>query len=187
MKFTIYQVKRDLTRDFGFMGLKERKEVLKTEEINLGLYDKVYEGDTNKMGFGDSNSPEDFILSRLWRIFNIEHPKGYNERSMSVSDIVEFKGKFFYCDSLGWAEVKPTTIRDQVNIGYDVKYREEDGEICSGYIHNFDFAKRPNTIEVCVTLPDGQEVLADLVPLDSIIEIKKPEGAEFAYLDEVNQ
>ena len=45
----------------------------------------------------------------LFRIFNIEHPKNYAGRSMSVSDIVVFKfnnnTRYFYCDNYGFTEL----------------------------------------------------------------------------------
>lgn len=180
MKFTIYQVTKENTRNFGFMDLDQRKSVLKTTEIKMDLYDRVWEGEIEA-------SSEMAALNQLFTKFNIDHPAEYKGRSMSVSDLVLFPetGVWYYCDSFGWEKVKPTFKQEQCQIGYNVTYREEDGELYSGYIHNTAFDKRPNTIEVVIDTKGG-EVLADLVPLDSIIELTKPEGAEFAYLDEAN-
>lgn len=74
--------------------------------------------------------------------------------------------------------------REDIKIGYDIKVRDDCGTIYSGYVHNFDFEKRPHTIWAVIFLKDGTEVLADLISLDSIVEIKKPEGEEFSYLEE---
>lgn len=101
MEYKIWQVKQGMTRDFGFMTLKERKEVLKTEEINLAVYAMVYAGEL-------SETDTTQALNDMFRIFNVRQPRDFKGRSLSVSDIVEIKGKFYYCDSADWKEVNPT-------------------------------------------------------------------------------
>ena len=46
-------------------------------------------------------------LEKLFVIFNINRPKEFCGRSMSVSDVVMLDGKCYYCDSWGWSECQP--------------------------------------------------------------------------------
>ena len=45
-------------------------------------------------------------LEELFKIFNIKRAKDFEGRSMSISDIVEVDGKNYYCDDIGWKELK---------------------------------------------------------------------------------
>ena len=45
-------------------------------------------------------------LEELFEIFNVRRPKDFERRSMSISDIVEIDGKNYYCDFVGWEELK---------------------------------------------------------------------------------
>ena len=92
----LYQmVACDDNRNYIFEGL----DVLQQEtggKIPTDLYELVYEGEL------DVKDPEE-----VFTIFNTVYVDGYKGRSMSVSDIVEFKYSdtqdfFFYCDSLGF-------------------------------------------------------------------------------------
>lgn len=42
----------------------------------------------------------------LFEIFNIRHPEGYHDRSLSVGDIVIIGEVAWACESLGWRQVK---------------------------------------------------------------------------------
>lgn len=60
------------------------------------IYRTVWEGEVN------TNDIED-----IYRIFNIELPKDYKARSMSLSDIVEkADGTCWFCDSFGFKQLK---------------------------------------------------------------------------------
>ena len=69
------------------------------------LYDKVYETDMNV------NNLED-----IYRIFNVERPKDYRGRSLSVSDIVTVTKSnsigpgSYYCDSIGFKKLETIII-----------------------------------------------------------------------------
>lgn len=95
MKYIIFQVKGKLTRDYGFMGLSTMKSL--DVKVDLDNYDLIYEG---KVKTDVSN-----ILEELYRAFNIEQPEDFFGRSMSVSDIVQIGDDYFYCDSIGWANI----------------------------------------------------------------------------------
>ena len=48
-------------------------------------------------------------LEELFEIFNVEsvrRPKDFEGRGMTISDVVEIDGKNYYCDFVGWEELK---------------------------------------------------------------------------------
>lgn len=61
----------------------------------LADYNMVYESEAD-----DSTTLDD-----LFRKFNVAHPADFKGHSLSVSDIVEMDGKYYYCDDYGWEEV----------------------------------------------------------------------------------
>lgn len=77
------------------------KDLMKTE------YETVYEStlDTKNYIIDAHN-----ILEELFRIFNIDHPADFKGHSLSVSDIVilNINGKTssWYCNDMGWTEIK---------------------------------------------------------------------------------
>lgn len=101
MKIKIYQInmERDTNR-VCFFGLDEISKFQGTSKVNSTLYDSVY------FGTVDGKSLED-----VYRKFNIDHPKGYKARSLSVSDVVEIiesddvKPGFYYCENIGFKRI----------------------------------------------------------------------------------
>ena len=49
---------------------------------------------------------KDKIDLKDFDMFNVRRPNNFKGRSMSVSDIVEVDGKNYYCDGVGWVELK---------------------------------------------------------------------------------
>jgi hypothetical protein len=96
VEYKLFQVKNDLTRNYGFMGLSMMESL--GIEVDLNNYDLVYEGKV------ETDAPN--VLEELYRIFNIEHPEDFYGRSMSVSDIVQVGNDYFYCDSIGWENIE---------------------------------------------------------------------------------
>ena len=101
-KYRIYQV--DMENDTERLAFMEY-DFLKSkgyEQPPAGCYRLVYESET------ESEQP-DKSLEILFQTFNLVPPKDYRDRSMSVSDIVEFYGngkrEFYFCDSLGFKSV----------------------------------------------------------------------------------
>lgn len=104
-----------------FMGLEfvtENNIMPKLED-----YNKVYEYEAE----------DEVALDDIYRKFNIAHPADFTGHSLSVSDIVEVDGKYYYCDDYGWEEVTdlfpmPTLVEGEE---YEcVKdYLMEDGSI----------------------------------------------------------
>ena len=100
MQITIYQInmQRDVNR-VAFENLERLKLYQGSDKIDSSLYDKVYTGDV-----------ECSDLEEVYQMFNINHPKDYLGRSLSVSDVVEVnfggsESEFYFCDSVGFKKV----------------------------------------------------------------------------------
>jgi len=101
MKYQIYQL--DLKNEI----VRESRKIYESWDFlekycggfDFSLYQKTYEG--------DEEGENDFdILEKLFIKFNINHPQDFSGHSMSVSDVVILNGKKYYCDSIGWKEIK---------------------------------------------------------------------------------
>lgn len=71
------------------------------QNVNLNDYKKIW---TGNIEVKDTESYT--VLDRCWEVFNVEHPSDYTGRSLSVSDIVEYNGEFWGCQSLGWLKLQ---------------------------------------------------------------------------------
>ena len=115
--FKILMLKRDeeLERKFLFMRYSRAVSV---GGVDLGNYEEVYSG----LITAKDNMPVTYVLEEIYRIFNVSHPKDYNKRSLSLSDIVaispcddapgESTGyTYYYVDAFGFqklTEVQPS-------------------------------------------------------------------------------
>jgi hypothetical protein len=92
MKYYIYQT----NENYNLFGWNMTKH-----NFDLKDYYEVYNGELN-----DSKKEDIEILDELFEIFNINHPKDYHARSLSVGDVVQIiRGniiKYYYCDMIGW-------------------------------------------------------------------------------------
>ncbi|MCD8054971.1 MAG: DUF3846 domain-containing protein [Lachnospiraceae bacterium] len=101
MNITIYQINesRDENRVM-FQSLAKLARFQGSTEIDSRIYDKVFSGEVPSQD-----------LEQVYQIFNLNHPKEYRGRSLSVSDVVEIlddesgKSTFYFCDSFGFAKV----------------------------------------------------------------------------------
>lgn len=100
MEIAIYQInmERDHNR-VAFQSLDRLQRFQGSSEIASNIYDKVFAGEVNCENLED-----------VYCMFNIDHPKGYRGRSLSVSDVVEVVGAdgestFHFCDSIGFQPV----------------------------------------------------------------------------------
>ena len=94
MKYKIKQIKDAENREYylrHYNGVKDK--------IDLKDYEVTYEGELNYPEMPDA-------LEELFDIFNVRRPNDFKGRSMAVSDIVEVEGKNYYCDGVGWVELK---------------------------------------------------------------------------------
>lgn len=102
MEVKIYQINMDRDENgVCFMRSESLPRFQGTEQINSSIYDLVFAGDVPCSNLED-----------VYRMFNIDHPKGYTGRSLSVSDVVQIQNgsdngtTFHFCDSFGFKEVQ---------------------------------------------------------------------------------
>ena len=94
MKYKIKQIKDVENCAYAFKHYEWAKNV-----IDLNDYEVVYEGELDYPEMPNA-------LEELFEIFNNKRPKDFKRRSMSISDVVEIDGKNYYCDFVGWEELK---------------------------------------------------------------------------------
>ena len=94
MKYKIKQIKDVENCAYAFKRYEGAKNVL-----DLNDYEVVYEGELDYPEMPNA-------LEELFEIFNVRRPKDFERRSMSISDVVEIDGKNYYCDFVGWEELK---------------------------------------------------------------------------------
>lgn len=74
------------------MGLKLSKDLYQevwSEEIDVNPSDSL-----------------DYLFDKIYERFNLFAPKNFYGHSLSVSDIIEYDGHYYYCDDYGWEEVE---------------------------------------------------------------------------------
>ena len=94
MKYKIKQIKDVENCAYAFKHYEWAKNVL-----DLNDYEVVYEGELDYPEMPNA-------LEELFEIFNNRRPEDFERRSMSISDVVEIDGKNYYCDFVGWEELK---------------------------------------------------------------------------------
>lgn len=123
MKIHLYQIIPELDRKHHMF---QNWNHVKTEldgKVPAEIYEDVFSGDI------DAENIED-----IFRIFNVEFPKNYRGRSMSVSDVAEIvhspnKSEFFYCDSTGFEKIsfeKDKTMAQVQNHNFDSDIKIRD-------------------------------------------------------------
>lgn len=103
MRIKIYQIdsKKD-TNQIKFFGTKHLQKLLGSTDVDSGIYKNVFHGDV------DCQDLED-----IFQLFNTERVPTHQGHSLSVSDVVEvidcdnemYKGKCFFCDSIGYKTI----------------------------------------------------------------------------------
>lgn len=69
--------------------------------LSIDAYKQVYEGEITT-----SNDEPINILDDIYCDFNIRRPEDFKGHSLSTSDMVKMDGKYYFCDSYGWQEMK---------------------------------------------------------------------------------
>jgi hypothetical protein len=87
----IFQVRdtRNVGEDIREMLYSEDTKII---EVNAPDFDRVY----------SMESEDELGLEDVFRIFNIEHPKDYRARSLSVTDVVIINDEAYICAPTGW-------------------------------------------------------------------------------------
>lgn len=115
MKVKIFQI--NLARDINrvkFWDLDHLKQLQGSEEVDSSIYDEVFEGDLDVSD-----------LEMIYQQFNQEGHPFFRGHSLSVSDVVLFHDKTYFCRSFGFAPVefdinathKPDTLIKVLYIG----------------------------------------------------------------------
>ena len=99
MNIAIYQINPDRDENrVAFLNYEKLERFQGSAALRSEIYDKVFEGEV------DCGT-----LEEVYQMFNLDHPDGYQGRSLSVSDVVEVVGEekstFHFCDSIGFREV----------------------------------------------------------------------------------
>jgi len=61
--------------------------------------------------------PDAKVLEEAFRIFNIQHPSDYRERSLSIGDVVTINhNRSYRCDWIGWERLeRPVLVLDRMD------------------------------------------------------------------------
>ena len=101
MKYKVFQIPFPNTEAeekiycrYAFMSLD------RIDNVHFEYYSETYSGNIDT-----KNTDIYKILDDIFRELNINHPSDYKGHSLSVSDIVEINGKYYFCDDLGWKEL----------------------------------------------------------------------------------
>lgn len=73
----------------------------KGDKPEIGMYDLKYEGSVEK----EEGVTVYGVLEHIYHVFNVSKPEGFRGHSLSVSDVVELEGKYYFCDSIGFTEI----------------------------------------------------------------------------------
>lgn len=101
-QYHIYQT----DADYKFMGWNSVRD-----RFTLDDYTKVYSGELlDSVTYGSKTIPcnenDMEVLESLFQTFNVDIPKCYHARSLSVGDVVMISRKegsrYYYCDNVGW-------------------------------------------------------------------------------------
>ena len=161
-KVRVYQLPTE--HNAKFMGLEfvtEHNIMPRLEEYNL-----VWEGEVE----------EDANLDALYTKFNVgQKPEDYKGHSLSMSDLVEMDGKFYYCDEYGWEEVfsqpKDNKNKKYIVIAYgstsyiSIHDTKEEADAKAEQLNSEYYQHKVwNVEEVAVEDEDTDEVVEDEEP-----------------------
>lgn len=112
--FEVFMLKPE-HNETEFRGYAEQKSVKRTN------YRRVYEGviPADKKGVIEK-------LEYIFELLNINHPADYNNRSLSVSDVVCIDEGVYFCDDFGWQKIEGFFPARHTAEWWDVAI--EDGE-----------------------------------------------------------
>lgn len=100
-KITVYQVK-DETPNARYLMFSDLELVKKMGlEITRDNYAVVWQGEVEDKG--DVNA----TLEGVFHLLNVgQKPEGYKGHSLSVSDVIEMDGKYYYTDDYSFEEIE---------------------------------------------------------------------------------
>ena len=97
----VYQVSESAPNShflmFSSLDMVEHLEL----KVSIENYKVVWEGQVEDKGDVMAT------LDRVFRMLNVgQKPEGYKGHSLSVSDVIEMDGKYYYCDSYTFEEIQ---------------------------------------------------------------------------------
>ena len=103
MRYKLFQIKDVENCPYVFSGLSFAQ---KDNKFSLKDYEVVYSGEIDLETYDDEGNEDiDHTLEYLFDMFNIYQPEDFKSRSMSVSDVVELDGEYYYCDHAGFKKI----------------------------------------------------------------------------------
>ena len=95
MRYKLYQIKDWRPSKYVFRNW----ETALKNNFSLNDYKVVYEGEVEDITI-------EAALEKLFTLFNVYHPEDFEgEWSMSISDIVELEGEYYYTESFGFKKI----------------------------------------------------------------------------------
>ena len=93
--FRVYQIRKNVDDRYYKVFEPYDRLIKHFGKVDFNDYHCIYKGLCKK----------ESKLDDIYRMCNLNHPVGYAGHSLSVSDIVDMDGKYYYCDSVGWKEL----------------------------------------------------------------------------------
>ena len=94
MKYKLYQIKDWENNPYIFRGFNTAQKY----GFNLKDYEVVYSGEV-------PDDEVEKVLEDFFTLFNVYHPQDFTGRSMSISDIIELDGEYYYTESFGFKKI----------------------------------------------------------------------------------
>lgn len=105
VKITIWQAPYASLREHGLLEMHDpRGEIT---EIPAEYYLPVFTGEIDfpeKTPYGNEQRRQ-YLLEKIFAMFNLRHPEGYCSRSLSVGDVVELEGQHYLCAAFGFRRI----------------------------------------------------------------------------------
>ena len=94
MKYKLYQIKDWENNPYIFRGFNTAQKY----GFNLKDYEVVYSGEV-------PDDDVEKVLEDFFTLFNVYRPQDFTGRSMSISDIIELDGEYYYTESFGFKKI----------------------------------------------------------------------------------
>ena len=103
IKFSILQLNKNCSEYSNklFTSIHILEKLFETTP-NINDYNVIYTGELSN----ENTEDNDFELcEKIFKIFNISRPDDFVGHSLSVSDIVEINGNYYFCDDFGFVKL----------------------------------------------------------------------------------
>lgn len=126
MKVAIYQIIPELDNSRILFNNLDYIKKVHGGVVPAEMYEMVFDGDVNTE-----------TIKEIFYIFDVNFPKGYKGRSLSVSDVVELKhcdgkNEFYFCDTIGFEKIrfkKERTMTVVQNHNFDCVHEKKENVI----------------------------------------------------------